>query len=145
VGGTSGVLFSNDIGGTWTRYPYVYVHVYNESSSFTNYRTLYSNNPYSNQAVFKVPMAVYSGDDIFFTLRDSKTIQVVKFRPDLPIRFKITFPNGEVPMIVKNDGQFHSTNPNFVQIQETVSPIPCNPLAQVNAMFAIKRIAEERT
>jgi len=141
--GMTAELFANGIGGNWDRYPYVYLHLYNESSNFTNYRTLYSNNPNSNRALFKVPMSIFSGDNIFFTLKDAKTIQVVKFRPDLPLRFTITFPNGQIPEIVPRDAA-HSVSPNVVQIKEQYSPNPPNSLVQVNAIFALNRIVNEK-
>jgi len=111
-------------GGTFSKYPYLYVKLYNEGNPHAG-QTLYSNNPNANVALFKVPIGLNLLYETFFTLRDAKMIQVVKFKPDQPLRFTITFPDG---------------SPVVFSTPDTLSPSPPDPFKQVSATFSIRRL-----
>lgn len=105
-------------------YSYFYVKLYNENKNSSNH-ILYSNNPNTEFAIFKVPMTIVLRDEQFFTLRDSKCVQVIKFQPEQAIRFTVTLPNGE-PIIF--------STPDYY------SPNVPNPYLQISASFAIRRL-----
>lgn len=105
-------------------YPYFYVKLYNENTNSSNH-ILYSNNPNSELATFKVPMTIVLKSEQYFTLRDSKCVQVIKFQPEQAVRFTVTLPNGE-PIIF--------STPDYV------SPNQPNPFLQISASFALRRI-----
>lgn len=111
-------------GGELDRYPYVYVSLYNEGRRLYN-QPMFSNNPNSTLALFKVPVNEYFGDTSFLTLKDSKTKQVVRFETNQDIRFTITLPDGTVVEYAEPD---------------TVSPLEPNPFTQVNALFAFRKL-----
>lgn len=118
------VKVKNGNGGFLDNYPYFYVKLYNENANSSNH-ILYSNNPNTNFATFKVPMTLVLRNEVYFTLRDSKCVQVIKFSPDQDIHFEITLPNGE-PLVLDT--------PDFN------SPNAPNPFLQISASFAIRRI-----
>ena len=112
-------------GGSLDKYPFLYLYLYNEGSGMGSGNLLYSNNPNAKNATFKIPLGLNLRQETFFTLKDAKCIQTVKFKPDLPIRFRLTLPNGE-PVVL-------ATPDNF-------SPLEPNPLVQISGCFAIRRM-----
>lgn len=111
-------------GGALDRYPYIYVSLYNEGRRLYN-QPMFSNNPNSTLALFKVPVNEYFGDTSFLTLKDSKSKQVVRFETNQDIRFTITLPDGTVVQYAEPD---------------TMSPLEPNPFTQVNALFAVRKL-----
>ena len=111
-------------GGELDRYPYIYVNLYNEGRRLYN-QPMFSNNPNSTLALFKVPVNEYFGDTSFLTLKDSKTKQVVRFETNQDIRFTITLPDGTIVEYSEPD---------------TLSPLEPNPFTQVNALFAVRKL-----
>jgi len=111
-------------GGALDRYPYIYVSLYNEGKRLYN-QPMFSNNPNSTLALFKVPVNEYFGDTSFLTLKDSKSKQVVRFETNQDIRFTITLPDGTVVKYSEDD---------------TVSPLEPNPFTQVNALFSFRKL-----
>jgi hypothetical protein len=86
---------------------------------------LYSNNPNEQGALFRVPLGLNLRTETFFTLKDSKCIQTVKFKPDQPLHFRLTLPSGDPVIFATAD-----------------NPLPqnVNPLLQISCAFAIRRI-----
>lgn len=119
------ILTTSGYGGTLDKYPYLYLHLYNEGAVMRSDGVLYSNNINAKGATFKIPLGLNLRQETFFTLKDAKMIQTTKFKPDLPIRFKLTLPNGEPITFTTPD--------NF-------SPLEPNPLLQISATFAIRRM-----
>lgn len=119
------ILTLSGYGGTLDKYPFLYLHMYNEGAVMRSDGVLYSNNIAAKGATFKIPLGLNLRQETFFCLKDAKCIQTVKFKPDLPIRFKLTLPNGETVKF--------STADNF-------SPYEPNPLVQISATFAIRRM-----
>ena len=121
------VSIKSAYGGTFSNYPYLYVTLFNDGNMHTG-QTLYSNNPAASKALFKIPIGLNLKQEIFFTLRDAKQIQVVKFVPDQALRFSINFPNGE---------------PVIFETPDNLSPLAPNPFLQISATFAIRRLDGE--
>jgi len=117
-------LVLNGNRGNLDSYPYFYVKLYNENKNSSNH-ILYSNNPNTEFATFKIPMTLTLSREKFFTLRDSKCVQVIKFQPEQAIRFTVTLPNGE---------------PIQFQTPDYLSPNEPNPYLQLSASFSIRRI-----
>jgi len=111
-------------GGELDRYPYIYVSLYNEGRRLYN-QPMFSNNPNSTLALFKVPVNEYFGDTSFLTLKDSKSKQVVRFETNQDIRFTITLPDGTIVQYSEPD---------------TLSPLEPNPFNQVNALFSFRKL-----
>lgn len=111
-------------GGALDRYPYVYVSLYNEGRRLYN-QPMFSNNPNSTLALFKVPVNEYFGDTSFLTLKDSKSKQVVRFETNQDLRFTITLPDGTIVEYAEPD---------------TTSPLEPNPFTQVNALFSFRKL-----
>lgn len=111
-------------GGTLDSYPYVYVSLYNEGNQLAS-QVLYSNNPHTTTVLFKVPINMYFGDTAFITLKDCKMKQVIQLHPDQDLHFTVSLPDGTI-----------------VQFQEpeSFSPNAPNPLLQINASFAIRKL-----
>jgi hypothetical protein len=105
-------------------YPYFYVKLYNVNKNSSNH-LLISNNPNTEFASYKIPMTLVLRQETFFTLRDSKCVQVFKFQPEQSIHFTVTLPNGE---------------PIEFEEQDYFSPNPADPYLQISASFSMRRI-----
>jgi hypothetical protein len=114
-------------GGLLDSYPYVDVHLYNDGFQQTT-NVMYSNNPNSSQAVFKIPIDkyLYNRPTNFYTLKPINQFQVIPFNPGQNLRFRIVLPNGTTLKYTTSD---------------TFSPSAPNPLVQISAQFAIKPVA----
>ena len=80
-------------------YPYVYIVLQNVSSSSTDNRfILYSNNPNTYQAIFKVPITDMNTPLIspFVRLVGNGMTQTIKFHQNQDMRISILLPNGEL-------------------------------------------------
>jgi hypothetical protein len=115
-------------GGSIRNYPYLYVKLYSATSQSTT-NTIYSNNPNSTNAVFKVPVEAFQylsvGLNEFITLNNINMTQTVKFKPNDSLHFGVTLPNGEYLQFVEKD--------NY-------SPLSPNPFVQITSLFEIERI-----
>jgi len=111
-------------GGTLNNYPYLDLALFNEGNQHAD-KVLYSNNPNEQSVLFRVPLGLNINTETFFTLKDSKCIQVVKLKLDQPLRFRITLPSGD---------------PVIFATADNVPPENVNPLVQISATFACRRI-----
>ena len=120
-------ILNTGLGGRITYYPFVYVELSNVSSPGGQVKSIiYSNNPNSTRALFRVavkdvPNPVLSN---FVRLDANNMTQTVKFKPNDALHFKVTLPSGELFETVLN---------------ERFSPFLPNPLMQISALFSIKR------
>jgi hypothetical protein len=109
-------------------YPYIYVELSNVSASSSGNRNIiYSNNPVSTRAIFRVPI-----DDVinplistFLKLDGDGMVQTIKFKPNDNLFFRVFMANGE---------------PYETVIPEFYSPSPPNPATQISASFSIRRL-----
>lgn len=113
-------------GGTIDRYPYLYVRLYSDSMKNSE-QALYSNNPYSKSALFKVMIRPtdYSGATQFVAFEGPGETQTIKFKPNDSLHFTVTLPNGELINYVTPDNS---------------SPLFPNPLLQISTLFEIERL-----
>lgn len=115
-------------GGRIAFYPYVYVELSNVSASSSGNRNIiYSNNPNSTRAIFRVPI-----DDVinplistFVKVDGDGMVQTIKFKPNDNLFFRVFLANGE---------------PYQTIIPEFYSPSPPNPATQISAAFSIRRL-----
>jgi hypothetical protein len=115
-------------GGRIAFYPYVYVQLSNVSASGAGLKNvIYSNNPNATNATFRVPIYDVQNPLIssFVKVDGNGMRQTIKFTPNDTLLFSVTISDGEVFQTVLID---------------TLSPALPNPLAQVSALFAIKRL-----
>lgn len=117
-------ILGTGYGGRLDNYPYIYIRLYNEGNRLTN-QAMFSNNPNSTLALFKVPVNEYFGDTSFITLKDCKMKQIIRFDPHSDLRFTVTLPDGSVSQFATKD---------------TVSPNSPNPFLQINAMFCMRKM-----
>lgn len=112
-------------GSRITFYPEVSV----ELSSVTAPQTgiVYSNNPFYKKTTFVVPLQDNPTPLIsaFIVLNGAGMVQTIKFKPNDTLSFKVRLSNGELFQTV---------------LPETTSPNAPNPLAQISALFSIKRL-----
>lgn len=120
------VILKSYYGGAIDSYPYLYVRLYSENAKSSE-QSLYSNNPASKMALFKVPIDVslYSPDSSFVTLYCDQN-EVVKFKPNDSLHFTVTHSNGEIVKFAEDD---------------YASPLEPNPLLQVDATFELYRMS----
>jgi hypothetical protein len=107
-------------------YPYVYVELSNVSSG-GNKNSLYSNNPNSTKTTFhaSIDNITNPNSTSFIKIYGDGGTQVLKFKPNDDLKFSVTLPNGEI---------FDT------DILETYSPSEPNAMAQISALFSIKRL-----
>lgn len=117
-------ILTSGYGGTLNNYPYLDLALYNEGNMHAD-KVLYTNNPNEQRVLFRVPLGLNINTETFFTLKDSKCIQVVKLKLDQPLRFTLTLPNGD---------------PVIFATADNVPPQNANPLVQISATFACRRI-----
>jgi hypothetical protein len=116
-------------GGTIDQYPFFYVCLYSDIHK-DNIQSLISNNPNSNNAVFRVPIS--SGDtpgpkkimsQTTFTRCDM--CPVIKFLPNDTFHLAVLLPNGE---------------PLSFRQKDSISPSPPNEKLQISAVFELVRM-----
>lgn len=121
------IVLDSGFGSRLAFYPYVYVEFRCKSSDGMTDGIIYSNNPNSKKALFRVPI-----DDIqnpvtspFIHLSGEGMVQTVKFKPNSNLEFSVFLPNGE-------DLSF--------KLKDNYSPLPPEPRVQISALFSIKRL-----
>lgn len=86
-------------GGNVWQYPFVYVEIENVSSSSSNSSNIiYSNNPNSNKAVFKVPIVNITNPETypFLTYNGNGVAQTITIKPNSDMKFTVRLPNGNI-------------------------------------------------
>jgi len=115
-------------GGRIAFYPYIYVQLSNVSASGAGLKNIiYSNNPNATNVTFRVPIYDVQNPLIssFVKIDGNGMRQTIKFTPNDTLLFSVTLSNGQVFQTVLIDN---------------LSPALPNPLAQISALFAIKRL-----
>lgn len=114
-------------GGRIAFYPYVYLEISNETAAGAGTKhSIYSNNPHSTRAVFRVsvddvPNPVFSS---YVRIDGGGMVQTLKFKPNDNLRIKVTLPRGEV---------FDT------RVAERFSPLRPNPSIQVSGVISMRR------
>ncbi len=112
-------------GGPITLYPYIYVELSNTCNS-GNKNIIYSNNPNSTRALFRVPLFDIQDNPVFIKVGGGM-LQTIKFKPNDTLLFSVWLPNGEI---------FNTI------LEDKLSPSEPDSRIQISAMFAMKRIIE---
>jgi len=115
-------------GGRIAFYPYVYVQISNVSAACAGLKNIiYSNNPNSINAIFRVPI-----DDVinpiistFIKVDGDGMVQTIKFKPNDNLYFSVFLSNGELYKTI---------------LPEYYSPSLPNAAAQISAAFSIRRL-----
>lgn len=118
----------NEVGGLIAFYPYVYVELSNVSApSSGNRGILYSNNPNSNRALFRVTVDDQNTPlrSRFIKLDGGGAVQTVKFKPNDNLKFRVFLSNGLLFQTEK---------------QDFAPPLHPDFFVQVGACFGIKRM-----
>jgi hypothetical protein len=122
------VTLASSYGGFIVNYPYVYCQLASATSP-SDEQPIYSNNPNSRGALFKVPIKTWQYEGIspneFITFENIDMIQTIKFKPNDSLQFSVFTPDGQLIQFAQPD--------NF-------SPLPSNPLLQISALFEIERL-----
>lgn len=115
-------------GGRAIFYPYLYVELQQIASSLGNHRgVIYSNNPNAFKMMFRavVDDSVQPVNSPFIKIDGDGMVHKLKFKPNDCFRFSVYTPSGDL-------FQTEST--------ELFSPTEPNPLIQISACFAVKRL-----
>ena len=115
-------------GGRIAFYPYVYVQLSNVSASGAGLKNvIYSNNPNATNVTFRAPIYDVQNPLItaFVKVDGDGMTQTIKFRPNDTLLFSVTLSNGEIYQ---------------TEITDNLSPALPNPLAQISALFSMKRL-----
>jgi hypothetical protein len=114
-------------GGRIAFYPYVFVEFRNSVDVAASDGIIYSNNPYSYRMLFKAaiddtPTPLISP---FIKIDGDGMVQTIKFKPNDNLHFAVYLPGGFL---------FDTEE------DEDYSPSAPNPLAQISALFSIRRL-----
>jgi hypothetical protein len=115
-------------GGKIWGYPFVYVEIENVSTSSSGTRNvIFSNNPNSYKAVFKVPIINISNPEqyAFINLSGNGVKQVINFKQNADVKITVRLPNGTV---------FQTLTP------ETPDGAYPNQFLQISALFGMEKI-----
>jgi hypothetical protein len=114
-----------DLGNRIVFHPYVICEFSNVSSNPKN--VIYSNNPNTVSAMFRVPVTDIPSPLVssYIKLDGDGMVQTVKFKPNDTLIFRVKMLNGQLFSTVE---------------QEFFSPLPPNPAIQISACFGIRRI-----
>jgi hypothetical protein len=115
-------------GGRIAYYPYVYVELENLSASASsNKNILFSNNPHTYKAVFKVPITDLNHPSVspFVKLTGNGMTQTMTFKQNDNMRVAVLLPNGEIFESVDSDTRYGQQP---------------NPLIQISFCFGIERV-----
>jgi hypothetical protein len=122
------VTLKSSYGSSIRNYPYLYVKLKSATAQSSD-EPIYSNNPNSIGAVFKVPVEAFQylsvSENEFITLNNINMTQAIKFKPNDSLQFGVTTPDGEYLQFVQPDN---------------MSPLPPNPFVQISVLFEIERI-----
>ena len=143
-------------GGVLSDYPYIYIQLYNDSARKYE-QILHSNNPNTVLATFKLKIDNYQGVTKFYTLTDSCDMkQIVNFKVNENIRFRVTLPNGESLKFFFEDTSIAVIDLKYIegiipyplpldtfQKSDTKTPIFPTPLLQITAIFKLEPIPAE--
>jgi hypothetical protein len=116
-------------GGRASFYPFLYVQLSNVSAPGAGLKNiLYSNNPHTTNVIFKVTIYDIQNplSTPFVRVSGEVITQTIKFKPNDNLYFKVTLPNGE---------------PFETILEESYSPGAPNPLAQISALFAFRKMS----
>lgn len=129
----------NGYGGRLQDYPYLYVSLYSANAT-TSTNAIYSNNNYSLQALFKVPVTslFLSADQQFYNFRFSDMEQTISFKENDSLHFNILLPNGQIIEFEPNNKD------SFFQDYIGIFPIECDPLEQVSVLFEITKLSQSK-
>ena len=114
-------------GGRIAYYPYVYVELENVGTTSNNTNTIYSNNPNTYKAIFKVPITDLNNPATtpFVKLTGNNVVQTIPFKINSDMRVSVKVPDGRVftPLLADNGaGQ---------------AP---DPMLQLSVLFEVNRI-----
>lgn len=115
-------------GSLTSSYPYVLLEITNEtSSSGHNKSVIYSNNPNTVSATFVCSISDVNSPVItkFININSDRATQIIKFKPNDNLRFRISMP----------DGRTFET-----ELKDYTPPLPPNPLLQINCLLEIIRL-----
>jgi len=98
-----GILIVNGKGGLITNYPYAHIELSSAQQS-TFSQPIYSNHPFTEKMLFKFYIDGTSYGD-FIPLIDCNQVVTVKMNPLAPLHFKLTLPDGSVPIFGGPDDQ----------------------------------------
>jgi len=115
-------------GALTSSYPYVLLEITNETaSSGHNKSIIYSNNPNTVSATFVCSVSDVNSPAItkFINIDSDGASQVLKFKPNDNLRFRISMP----------DGRTFET-----EIVDYLPPLNPNPLLQINCLIEIRRL-----
>lgn len=105
-------------GGRIAYYPYVYVEIENLSATTSSSKNIiYSNNPYTHKAIFKVPITDLNHPSIspFVKLTGNGMKQTMAFKQNDNMRVAVRLPNGEIFKTIKNDTSYGQEPNTFLQ------------------------------
>ena len=114
-------------GGRIACYPFIYVVIENVSSSTSASNMIYTNNPATGRAVFKVPISDLNHplSSPFVRLTGNGMNQTMIFKPNDNMKVSVLLPNGEVFKTFQNDNLYGEAP---------------NPLLQVTFCFGMQKI-----
>lgn len=115
-------------GALTSSYPYVLLEITNETaSSGHNKSVIYSNNPNTVNATFVCSISDVNSPIItkFININSDKSSQIIKFKPNDNLRFRISMPDGRT---------FETEQKDYLP------PLAPNPLLQINCLIEIARM-----
>lgn len=115
-------------GSLTSSYPYVLLEITNETaSSGHNKAVIYSNNPNTVSATFVCSISDINSPTItkFININSDRSSQVVKFKPNDNLKFRVSMP----------DGRTFET-----ETKDYLPPLAPNPLLQINCLIEIIRM-----
>jgi hypothetical protein len=115
-------------GALTSSYPYVLLEITNETaSSGHNKSVIYSNNPNTVSATFVCSISDVNSPIItkFINISSDRATQVIKFKPNDNLKFRISMP----------DGRTFET-----ETKDYLPPLQPNPLLQLNCLIEIIRL-----
>ena len=102
-------------GGRIAYYPYVYVEIENRGSASSNINTIYSNNPNTYKAIFKVPITDMNQPSTtpFVKLTGNGVVQTIPFKINCDMRISVKLPDGTLFITQQPDNPAGQV-PNFM-------------------------------
>jgi len=125
-------LLQTAYGGLVSAYPFVFVDISNESAPTShNKNTIYTNNPSAVNATFICNISDVNSPLItkYIKIFSDGTNNVVKFKPNDNLRFRVFLPSGETLRM---------------QTADRLPPMQPNPLLQITCLLEITRIATSK-
>lgn len=110
------------LGNQISFYPYIYIKISNEGAGSSSMYNMITNNPHATTLSFKIPVSQFTNDPsrLPYIQLSSGMVIKSKFNINMPFRFSVYLPNGDLFQMVEQDNLIPDFPNPLLQISATL-------------------------